>query len=150
MGFSKVIKNKFDNKDYRISIVSGQKRTMSIPNAFNRDAGSNESLKMMGQIVSEPEIFDSIIFEAAVFNRNSFPYKPLFSFEYNGIEQENTEEKFKKFICDIMENEKIDDLINFQDESNNIYRKYGFMATRWDIWQLAFLSKIRFIFISAE
>ena len=109
-----VIKNKFDNKDYRISIIPVCKR-VSIPNAFRRDPNPNEYVKVAGEINSEPTEFDNIIFEAAIFAKNSF-YKPLFTIELDGITNEDAGEKFKKFVCHVIVNEKIDDLMNFQDE----------------------------------
>lgn len=145
MGFSSIVKNKFDNNDYRVSIVPVHKR-VSIPNAFKRGANQNEFVNMMGAIDSEPERFDNIIFEAAIFSKKNF-YKPLFIIELDGIQKDDTEEKFKKLISHIVTNERIEDLRNFQDELSSVYRKYGFVAIRWDMWQLLFLSKIRVIFI---
>jgi len=139
MGFVLILKNKFDGNDYRVSIVPVRKRA-SIPDPL-RKAIPKQYWRSMGL---KPICFDNIIFEAAIYPRKKF-FKPLFSIELDdGYSKKTTEEEFTKFIHHIIANEKIEDLMNGVLE---IYKKYGFVATEHDMWQLFLLRKIRIVFI---
>ncbi len=163
---SVIIKNKFDSNDYRISIIPVRK-SASIPDSWAEfyPAGSNPVREDTGENVLKPRRFDSI-FEAAIFKKGGF-WKPLFFIEYgstidpvvenlknltesmlkrkiNLAEDKITEEEFTKSIHHIIANENIDDAKN---GVSDLYSKYGFVATKHDMWQLFFLSKTRIIFI---
>ena len=50
-----------------------------------------------------------------------------------------SEDEFTKFVHHLIANEKIEDLRNGE---NGIYKKYGFIATEHDMWQLLLLRKL--------
>jgi hypothetical protein len=146
MSSAAFIKNKFDGNDYRVSIAPVRKRA-SIPNplerAFSDLAGEkipSELRRSLGRLD-----FDNIILEAAIFPQKKF-LKPLFIIALDdGYSEPMAEEEFAKFVYRIIANEKIEDLKNGE---NGIFKKYGFIASEHDMWQLFLLSKLRIVFIT--
>ncbi len=127
MGSVLGITNKFDSKQYRVSIIPTHK-LISIPSGFG--------FGRMDEWL--------IIFQAAIYRANKIPYKPLFVINFGrgigGIKKEELE----NLVSRIISNEKIGELIN---ESTNVYSKYGFLSRRYDMWSLFTFSKIKHIFL---
>ncbi len=68
---------------------------------------------------------------------NSMPY----SFEDT---KRGGEQEFHKSVCSIIEQERIEELV---DETNRVYYKYGYSDHQQNIWSLWQLRKIQHIFL---
>jgi hypothetical protein len=136
MDSSVTLNNKFDGKDYMVSIVSVHKR-ISIPDLLSECFPKGTIL--------ESTRYGNITFEAAIF-RSPKKFKPFFTIELNEYGTKITKEDFTKFIHHIIVNEEIDNLIDSKKVFDT-YKKYGYIARRHDMWHLFLLSKTIFIFI---
>ncbi len=148
MSSGTVIKNKFDNKEYFVSIIPVQKQ-IQIEESKIRTLSNQKSLEKIKKDDLGLIEFNNIIFEAAIFLSpiiNPLKPKTLFSIELNDENiKKMSEDEFTKFVNNIIENEKIDDLIN---KDLDLYKKHGFLTIRHTMWQLLTSSEIKFIFIS--
>ncbi len=142
-----VVNNKFDGKEYRFTALPVKKHT-SVPVEYD-DEFSKRMAKGMGlEIMS----FGNIVFESFVFTKAG-QIKPFFTIMFNDEYGKRTPRaEVVKLIGDILRNEKIEDVMNFPNDfgKETIYKKYGLRATKCDIWTLAFMSKVRTIFISRD
>lgn len=142
-----VVNNKFDGKEYRFTALPVKKKT-SVPieydNWFSKKMAKDMGLEIMS--------FDNIVFESFVFNKAG-QIKPSFAIMFNDeYSKRMPRADFVKLIGDILKNEKIDDIMNFSNDlgKENAYKKYGLHAFKCDIWTLAFMSKIRTIFLMKD
>ena len=139
-----VVNNKFDGKEYRFTALPVKKHT-SVTIEYD-DEFSKKMAKGMGlEIMS----FDNIVFESFVFNKAG-QIKPSFAIMFNDeYGKRMPRADFVKLIGDILKNEKMDDVMNFSNDlgKEKVYKKYGLHAFKCDIWTLAFMSKIRTIFL---
>ncbi len=104
------ITNKFDNKEYRVSIISTNK-SISIP------------FEMNGLRLNTHEY--NIIYQAAIYLTNKIPYKPLFVINFDkseGISEWISEGEFINFVRQIILNEKIEDAA-FNREVQHLIQK---------------------------
>lgn len=129
MSSSQVIKNRIDGEDYRVSIAPVHK---SVSVQLNMGLSAD---------------FDDIVYEAAVFRKRNF-FKPLFTIEFDDSHSKRiSEAEFTKLIHHLISTEAIPTLMNGGTE---LFKKYGFLATEHDMWQLFVLSRLRMVFICKD
>jgi hypothetical protein len=138
--------NRFDGQSYFVSIVRVSKRIrIPLTTSGNLDI-DNMSL---GNIDLDDINMQAAIYPISVFKKNiigSLLSKPLLVINLDDALRQISIDDFKAFVITLLTEEKLEDLYGGLN-SANIFKKYDYVVTRYDIWSLFSFSKVKNLFI---